>query len=101
AWIAYGSHDGDPLVPLKALPPGGLSENYGSEHQGLLLIAMGKDAEGMAAINALQLPDGARSARLRIAAAAELDKRRQHDAALAMLVGDSPAIVRARDAVNA
>ncbi len=96
AWIAYGSHDGDPLAPLKALPPGSLSETYGSEHQGLLLIATGKESEGIAAINALQLPDGARSARLRIAAAAELDRRHKHADALAMLVGDAPAIVSAR-----
>jgi Flp pilus assembly protein TadD len=96
AWIAYGSHDGDPLAPLKALPPGSLAETYGSEHQGLLLIATGKETEGVAAINALQLPDGARASRLRIAAAAELDKRRKHEAAVAMLVGDAPAMVRAR-----
>ena len=101
AWIAYGAHDGDPLAPLKALPPGSLAETYGGEQQGLLLIATGRESEGVAAINALQLPEGARSSRLRIAAAAELDKRRQHDAALAMLVGDSPAIVRAREALNA
>jgi len=101
AWIAYGSHDADPLAPLKTLSPGSLSETYGAEQQGLLLIAMGREDEGVAAINALQLPDGARSARLRIAAAAELDKRRKHDAALAMLVGDAPAIARARAALNA
>ncbi|MBA2936353.1 hypothetical protein HZF05_19910 [Sphingomonas sp. CGMCC 1.13654] len=101
AWIAYGAHDNDPLAPLKALPPGSLAETYGSEQQGLILIAMGKDTEGVAAINALQLPEGARSARIRIAAAAELDKRHKHDAALAMLVGDEPAIARARDMLTA
>jgi len=96
AWIAYGAHEGDPLAPLKALPPGSLAETYGAEHQGLLLIAMGKESEGVAAINALQLPDGAQATRLRIAAAAELQKRRKPDAALAMLVGDTPATGRAR-----
>jgi Flp pilus assembly protein TadD len=101
AWIAYGSHSGDPLVPLKTLAPGSLSETYGAEHQGLLLLAMGKQSEGVAAINALQLPDGARSARLRIAAAAELEKRHQHDAALAILVGSSSAIGRARAMLTA
>jgi Flp pilus assembly protein TadD len=101
AWIAYGAHDGDPLAPLKALPPGSLAETYGGEQQGLLLIAMGRESDGVAAINALQLPEGARSSRLRIAVAAELDKRHKHDAALAVLVGDSPAIVRAREILNA
>jgi Flp pilus assembly protein TadD len=100
AWIAYGSHDGDPLAPLKTLAPGSLSETYGAEQQGLLLIAMGRESEGVAAINALQLPEGARSTRLRIAAAAELDKRHKHDAALTMLVGDTPAIARARAVLN-
>lgn len=101
AWIAYGAHSGDPLAPLKALPPGSLSETYGAEHQGLLLIAMGKEEEGVAAINAMQLPEGARASRIRIAAAAELDKRRKHDAALAMLVGGSSAIVKAREILTA
>lgn len=101
AWIAYGAHDGDPLAPLKTLASGSLSETYGAEQQGLLLIAMGKEEEGVAAINALQMPENARSARLRIAAAAELDKRRKRDAALALLVGDAPSIARARAALNA
>jgi Flp pilus assembly protein TadD len=101
AWIAYGAHDGDPLVPLKTLVPGSLAETYGAEQHGLLLIALGKDAEGVATINALQLPDGARTSRLRIAAAATLDKHHKHDAALAMLVGDAAPIRSARATLTA
>ena len=101
AWIAYGAHDGDPLKSLETLPTGSLAATYGDEQRGLLMIAMGKDSEGIATINALQLPDGARSARLRIAAAATLDKRRKHDEAIAMLVGDSAPIRNARDTLNA
>lgn len=101
AWIAYGAHDGDPLKPLETLPPGSIAATYGDEQRGLLMIAMGKDSEGIATINALQLPDGARSARLRIAAAATLDKRHKHDEAIAMLVGDSAPIRNARDMLTA
>ncbi len=101
AWIAFGAHDGDPLAPLQTLPPGSLAATYGEEQRGLLLIATGREAEGVAQINALQLPDGARVARLRIAAAAMLDKRHKHDAALAMLVGDSSPIKAARATLSA
>ncbi|WBO21475.1 tetratricopeptide repeat protein [Sphingomonas abietis] len=101
AWIAYGAHDGDPLAPLNALPPGSLADTYGTEQHGLLLIALGKDAEGVATINALQLPDSARTSRLRIAAAATLDKHHKHDAALAMLVGDAAPIRIARSILTA
>jgi Flp pilus assembly protein TadD len=100
AWIAYGAHDGDPLKSLETLPPGSIAAAYGDEQRGLLMIAMGKDSEGIATINALQLPDGARSARLRIAAAATLDKRHKHDEAIAMLVGDSAPIRNARDTLT-
>lgn len=101
AWIAYGSHDGDPLKTLEALPPGSIAATYGDEQRGLLMIAMGKDSEGIATINALQLPEGARAARLRIAAAATLDKRHKHDEAIAMLVGDLAPIRNARDTLTA
>jgi Flp pilus assembly protein TadD len=101
AWIAFGTHDGDPLAPIVATPAGGLASTYAAEHRGLLLIASGKDTAGVAALSSLQLTEGARAARLRIAAAAALDRRHQRDAALAMLVGDSPAIQRARAILTA
>jgi len=101
AWIAYGAHDGDPLAPLQTVPVGSIGASYADEHNALLLIATGKETAGVAAIGALQLPEGARSARLRIAAAAELDRRHKHDAALAMLTGDSPPIRIARATLEA
>jgi Flp pilus assembly protein TadD len=101
AWIAYGSHEGDPLAALSTLATGSLAESYGAEQRGLMLIALGKDEQGVATINALQLPDSARTARLRIATAATLDKRHRHEAALQMLVGDSPAVDNARAILTA
>ena len=101
AWIAYSAKQGDPLAFLGTGASAGLAESYAAEHRGLLLIATGKDTAGVAALGALQMPDGARSARLRIAAAAALDQRHQRDAALAMLTGQSPAIDRARETLIA
>jgi tetratricopeptide (TPR) repeat protein len=95
-WIAFGSHGGDPLAPILAVPPASLAAGYAAEHRGLLLIATGQETAGIAALDALPHPDTARAARLAIAAAATLDKHRKHDEALAMLVGDGPAIHAAR-----
>ncbi len=95
-WIAYGSHSGDPLAPLLAVPAGSLAATYAAEHRGLLLIASGNAIAGIAALDALPHPDNSRAARLAIAAAATLDKRRKHDEALAMLVGDAPSTHAAR-----
>jgi tetratricopeptide (TPR) repeat protein len=96
AWIDYGAKARDPLAALNAVPSNGLAGTYAAEHRGLLLIATGKDVAGVAAIGALQLPEGARAARLKIAAAATLDDHRKRDAAVAMLTGDWPAVQRAR-----
>lgn len=96
AWIAYGSHDGDPLTPLAAAPAGALAASYAAEHRALLLVATGQDTAGMAALSGLSLPEGARAARLRIAMAAALERRHQDSAARAVLTGEGPAIQRAR-----
>ncbi|WP_019832965.1 tetratricopeptide repeat protein [Sphingomonas sp. PR090111-T3T-6A] len=101
AWIAFGAKQGDPVALLDAGGATGLAETYAAEQRGLLLIAVGKETAGVAALGALQLPDGGRSARLRIAAAAALDQRHERDAALAMLTGDWPAIARARATLTA
>ncbi len=95
-WIAYGARSGDPLAPILAVAPGSLAATYAAEHRGLLLIATGNESAGMAALDALPHPDTARASRLAIASAATLDKRHRHDEALAMLVGDAPAVHAAR-----
>ncbi len=101
AWIAFGAHDRDPLAPLAATPAGALAASYAAEHHALLLIATGQETEGVAALSALPLPEGARASRLRIAVAAALSRRHKGDAALAMLTGDSPATQRARATLTA
>ena len=95
-WIAFGAHNGDPLVPILAVAPNSLAAGYAAEHRGLLLIATGKETAGIAALDALPHPDTARASRLAIAAAATLDKHRKHDEALAMLIGDAPSVHAAR-----
>jgi tetratricopeptide (TPR) repeat protein len=96
AWVAFGSRRGDPLAILAAVPSGGLASGYAGEHRALLLLATGKYKEGVAALNSLDLSDGGRGARLRIAAAALLARRHKSEMATAMLVGSSPPIDRAK-----
>ena len=96
SWIAFGAHHGDPLAPILAVPAGSLPASYAAEHRGLLLIASGQETAGVAALDALPHPDNLRATRLAIATAATLDQRHKHDQALAMLVGDAPAIHAAR-----
>jgi tetratricopeptide (TPR) repeat protein len=96
AWVAFGSHKGDPLAILSAVPSGGLAAGYAGEHHALLLLATGKYKEGVAALNSLDLTDGGRGARLRIAAASLLAQHRKADMAAAILVGTAPSIDRAK-----
>ena len=101
AWIAFGAMRGDPAKMLDAAQPSALAVAYASEHRALLLLAGREPLQGVAALDALRLPDGARAARLHIAAAARLADVGKRDAALAQLTGESPAIRRARELVEA
>lgn len=96
AWIAAARHHPDPDALTAATQGNPLAASYAAEHVALLTLAFGKPDAGIAAFDALKLPDGARRARLGIAAAATLAQRGQRALAAGLLAGDDPAIVRAR-----
>ena len=96
AWLAQGSGKGKPLALLEATSGNALAAAYASEHRPLLLIAGGKAKEGALALAPLLEDESIRSQRLRIAAAAILARKGGRDEALAILKGDSEALVEAR-----
>jgi tetratricopeptide (TPR) repeat protein len=95
AWLAHGSKRGDPLALLPEQGLDGAAASYATEHRTLLAIARGRldDPEQIASGLAAA---GARAARLRFAAAAELADRRKREAALALLEGNDPVNAAAR-----
>jgi tetratricopeptide (TPR) repeat protein len=99
AWIALGAKDGDPIAKLDAGRAGSLGAAYAGEQRALMLFALGRDDEGLAALRALGLQGDGRAARLRLAAAASLAGDRTK--ALALLGGDNPAIVAGRKRIEA
>ncbi|WP_157216945.1 tetratricopeptide repeat protein [Flavisphingomonas formosensis] len=104
AWIAFGGRQPDPMAQLSVRKPNALTLAYASEHRALLDLALGKTADGVAAvlaIDAASSDDSGRSTRLRLAAAAKLAAMRQKDKALALLTGDEDALAVARARVEA
>jgi tetratricopeptide (TPR) repeat protein len=101
AWLAQGSGQGKPLALLDAASGNALASTYASEHRPLLLIAGGKAKEGALALAPLVEDQSIRSQRLRIAAAAMLPRKGGAKEALAILQGDSEALVEARRRIEA
>ena len=108
AWIAFGAHDGDPLASLDPAPVSGSagaiatapSSPYAAEQRALLFLALGRTDEGVAAVRALATAS-VQSGRLRLFAAAALQRDRQKDKALALLAGDDALLAMARQRVAA
>ncbi|MEM8695116.1 MAG: tetratricopeptide repeat protein [Pseudomonadota bacterium] len=96
AWIAYGAGDEDPLAILYAETDGEVATAYIREHRALMLLAMRRYDEGVAATLTLSELGPPRFLRLRLAAAARLAQGRQRDEALALLPGESRAERAAR-----
>jgi tetratricopeptide (TPR) repeat protein len=84
AWIAHGSGKGDPLAILQRARADPLAADYAAEHRPLLLIAEGKEKQGLQELQPVLQTVGNRATRLRLAAAASLG-RRDRKAALALL----------------
>jgi Flp pilus assembly protein TadD len=96
-WIAMGAGEADPVARLANVGKGGaLTIAYSNEQRALLLLATGKQREGLAAVQALNSLGGGRGPRLRLAAAAKLAKDGDRAAALALLDGLSGPAVPAR-----
>lgn len=100
AWIALGTHQGDPLAiiePVRAMP---IAQPYFAEQRALLLIAMGKTEEGVSALRAAS-QNRPTSIRLRMIAAGALAGEKQGPRALDALQGDDPTLVAARARIEA
>lgn len=96
AWLSFETKKRDALAQLDAAGQDRTVGSYIAEHRALLLLALGQRDAGLAALEPLIAGEGGRAQRLRIAAAATLQRRRDRDAAAALLAGDKPPIVAAR-----
>ncbi len=100
AWLAYGSHEGDPLAALAAAGATGPAAGYSAEHRAMLLVALARP-EGQAEMLAAARSAGPRGVRLRIGAASVFAARHEREAALAMLDAETPAIRNVRALIQA
>ena len=100
AWVALGSRNDDPLQLLDKAASDPLGGAYAASHRSLLLFAMGREREGLAALRGRIDEQDSRSVRLLISAAAQLARERKRREALALLQGDAPALVAARHALQ-
>ena len=96
AWIAQGSGKGDPLAFLADLKENPLAAAYAGEQKALLLLAEGRTEQGIAALTQALEGAGARESRLRIAAAGQLARKGNRKGALALLEGETEALLAAR-----
>jgi tetratricopeptide (TPR) repeat protein len=97
AWLAFGSRRGDPIAELVRATEGPAA-GYAAEHRPLILLAQGR-REGAEELGRYVESAGPRGPRLRIAGAAAI-ARRDREAALALLQGDTPSIRIARARVE-
>lgn len=100
AWIAVGSGKGDPFAYLETAGAHPIATVYTAEQRPFVLLARGDMKRGIAELNTLAAGSSPRSARLRIAGAATLARTGKRNEALALLTGDSPPIVAARELVR-
>ncbi|MFD1950903.1 tetratricopeptide repeat protein [Sphingomonas arantia] len=95
AWIALGAKSGDPIAILEA-GGGAVGSAYAGEQRALLLLAMGRTDDGIAALRAILPAAGGRQVRLKLATAALLARQGKRGPALAMLEGEVRPLVEAR-----
>ncbi|MBO9711788.1 tetratricopeptide repeat protein [Sphingomonas sp.] len=95
AWLAL-DRGADPLAGLEGRSGGALARRYAAEHRALLLIALGRANEGLAALGPLLALDGDERQDLRIDAALLLAGTGKRDAARGLL-GGAPGLAPLRD----
>jgi tetratricopeptide (TPR) repeat protein len=100
AWLRVASHNGDPLAALDRRTSDGFSPRFADEHRGLVLLALKRKPEAIAAVLTLGTPND-RWVPLRLAVAARLVAMKDQKAALDLLDGDDPAYRAARARINA
>ncbi len=101
AWVAQASRQGDPFAILDAPTGSALTSALGAEQRALLLIAAGKLDEAATVAQAQALAAGGGSIALKLSVAARLHAAGRKDQALALLRGDEPTLVAARDLLQA
>lgn len=92
-WVAWAAHD-DPFAPLAAAGADPVARRVAAESRALLLLATGREDEGVAAV--LALHGGAGAPDLRVDAARLLIGRGRRAAAARLLAGDDPVLERLR-----
>jgi Flp pilus assembly protein TadD len=100
AWVALGSGEGDSLAQLQKGASDPLGGSYVAGHRPLLLLASGRDREGLLEVRNRVEAQDTRSQRLQLAAASYLAKRGKREQALAVLEGDRPVLAAARTALE-
>lgn len=100
AWRAVEAGGDDPVAMIDVVGGSALSRRYAAEHRALLLIAVGRESEGIAAVRAL-LGSDAGNLDLRRAAAELLAAHGRGDTAKALLGGRDPMIRAAKAQIGA
>lgn len=100
AWLALGN-GGDALEPLAMIGRDSLANSYAAEHRAFILGALGRTDEAMQAYQPLIAGDSGRAVRLRLAAAAMLQRAKRDREAALLLEGGNPALLVAKEQVKA
>lgn len=101
AWVAQASKQGDPFAILDAPTGSALTNALGSEQRALILIASGRLDEASTVAQAQALAAGGGSPALKLAVASKLQAAGRKDQAPALLRGDDPTVVAARELIDA
>ena len=98
-WSDLAARRGDPLAHFNAADLSPLASAYVDDHRPLLLLALRQKEAAITAARALDGSD--RAAPVQLAVAAGLAAQRDRASALAMLSGNDPALLRARESLAA
>lgn len=101
AWVAFGARRGDPVAILDAAPASALGGAYRPAQRILLQLALGRYEDARLEARALAATGTAHAGELRLTAAATLAVQGRRDAALTLLEGDAPGLVKAREMLAA
>jgi Flp pilus assembly protein TadD len=96
AWVAVGSGKGDPLALLGAGAGDPIAASYISQHRPLLLLALGREDEGLVELRNRVEAQDSRAQTLQISAAARLAREGKQEEALGLLTGDGNSVTGAR-----
>lgn len=98
SWLALGRGKDDPLAPIAGVGGNALAESYAAEHRAFLLGATGRTDDAMAAFQPLITGETGRATRIRLVAAAMLQRKGRKEEAAALLTGRDP-VIRAAHAM--